>query len=85
MIEKYRVITTFCDDVVMKHDYEAADVRDATSEYSNALADAILMDGKQAASNPVRHIRTVELHALDDNEETVRSIDSGTFPCEDRA
>lgn len=81
MVEKYRVIITFCDDVVIKHDYQAELVRDATYEYSTALADAIV----PVANAAERHIRTVELHALDDNEETVRSIDSGTFECEDRA
>lgn len=82
-VEKYRVITTFCDDVVLKHDHEAENVRDAAYEYSSALADAIIeatSEGPEA-----RHIRSVQLHALDGNDETVRQIESGDFPCADRA
>lgn len=77
-VEKYRVVITFCDDVVMRHDYDAQDVRAATNEYSGVLADAIVPDSQET------HIRNVQLHALDDNDETIRSIDSGDFPCKDR-
>lgn len=82
-VEKYRVIITFCDDVVLKHDYPAEEVRAATYEYSSALADGIIATVSEGPE--ARHIRSVQLHALDGNDETVRLIESGDFPCEDRA
>lgn len=75
----YKVITTFCDDVVFEHYPEELSV--ATREYADQLGSAI----EPPLDNPkARHVRTTEFQVLDENEAVVRKIESPIFPCEHR-
>jgi len=79
-MSKYRVITTFCDNVVQEHVHEV--LINSTTEYADKLAEAI----EPTMEHPkARHIRIIEFQVITDDEAgTIRKVGSPVFPCADR-
>jgi hypothetical protein len=77
--DKYKVVTTFCDDVVLDHDHE--DLKEAAEEYTSQLAQAI----EPSMEHPeARHVRRVEFYAMNETNEQDQFCFAGPFECEDR-
>lgn len=78
--DKYKVVTTFCDDVVQDHDH--AELIEATKEYAHRVAEAI----EPSMENPdARHIRFIEFTAFDEEGKEAQYTSAGPFECSDRA
>jgi hypothetical protein len=75
--DQYKVITTFCDDVVQEHDHE--ELKPATEEYAARLAEAVVPSMEHPDA---RHIKLVEFYALNDQNEEDQFCFSGPFDCD---
>jgi hypothetical protein len=78
-IDKYKIVTTFCDDVQMDSTHDLVD--EATKAYAKQVAEAI----EPTATHPeARHVRKVEFLAIDDQGNDVQYTAAGPFGCADR-
>jgi hypothetical protein len=75
--DQYKVITTFCDDVVQDHDFE--ELKPATEEYAARMAEALV---PKMTHPDARHIKLVEFYAMNDKEESDQFCFAGPFECE---
>jgi hypothetical protein len=79
MKQRYKVVTTFCDDVVQDHEHSVLIV--ATKEYANKVAEAI----EPTMPHPeARHVRQIEFMAFDEDDNQVQYTSAGPFACADR-
>jgi hypothetical protein len=79
MIKRYKIVTTFCDDIQMDSVFDL--VEEATKDYANRVAEAI----EPTTTNPeARHIRLVEFLAIDDEGKDAQYTAAGPFACTDR-
>lgn len=78
-MSKFKVVTTFCDDVIQDHEHSVLIA--ATKEYANKVAEAIepTMEHPEA-----RHVRQIEFMALDDDGNQEQYTSAGPFGCADR-
>jgi hypothetical protein len=78
-IIKYKVVTTFCDDVQMDSTHDL--VEEATKAYANRVAEAI----EPTSTHPhARHVRKIEFLAIDEHDNDLQYTSAGPFGCADR-
>jgi hypothetical protein len=76
-VDKYKVVTTFCDDKI--EDTEHVELSEATQEYTNKVAEAL-----EPTDADAKHVRLVQFYKLDEHDNEHQFTSAGPFACEDR-
>ena len=91
---RFIVHTVFCDGFDTHREFGADERADAYSEYADGLRLAVdppkqeriaLSANTDLVGSVPKHVRQVTLLVYDVDDNLIHHIDSGIFPCEDRA